>query len=71
MPYFTKDQILAQIDAALAREPERKTLVFACNWCSYAGADQAGVEKIQYPPSSLIIRTMCSARVEEDFSCGR
>ena len=67
MPYFTKDQILAQIDAALAREPERKTLVFACNWCSYAGADQAGVEKIQYPPSSLIIRTMCSARVEEDF----
>jgi len=67
MPYFTKDQILAQIDAALAREPEKKTLVFACNWCSYAGADQAGVEKIQYPPSSLIIRTMCSARVEEDF----
>jgi heterodisulfide reductase subunit A len=67
MPYFTKEQILAQIDAALAREPEKKTLVFACNWCSYAGADQAGIEKIQYPASSLIIRTMCSARVEEDF----
>lgn len=67
MPYFTKDQILAQIDAALAREPENKTIVFACNWCSYAGADQAGVEKIQYPPTALIIRTMCSARVEEDF----
>ncbi len=67
MPYFTKEQILAQIDAALAREPEKKTIVFACNWCSYAGADQAGVEKIQYPPSALIIRTMCSARVEEDF----
>ncbi len=67
MPYFTKEQILAQIDAALARDPQHKTLVFACNWCSYAGADQAGVEKIQYPPSALIIRTMCSARVEEDF----
>ena len=67
MPYFTKEQILAQIDAALERDPEHKTLVFACNWCSYAGADQAGVEKIQYPPSSLVIRTMCSARVEEDF----
>ncbi|HXH22787.1 MAG TPA: hydrogenase iron-sulfur subunit [Dehalococcoidia bacterium] len=67
MPYFTKEQILAQIDAALAHDPQHKTLVFACNWCSYAGADQAGVEKIQYPPSALIIRTMCSARVEEDF----
>jgi len=41
--------------------------VFACNWCSYAGADQAGIEKIQYPPSARIIRTMCSARIEEDF----
>jgi heterodisulfide reductase subunit A len=67
MPYFTKDQVLAQIDAALAERPEDKVLVFACNWCSYAGADQAGIEKIQYPPSARIIRTMCSARVEGDF----
>jgi heterodisulfide reductase subunit A len=67
MPYFTKEQILAQIDAALAKRPEDKVLVFACNWCSYAGADQAGIEKIQYPPSSRIIRTMCSARVEGAF----
>jgi heterodisulfide reductase subunit A len=67
MPYFTKEQIMAQIDAALAERPQEKVLVFACNWCSYAGADQAGVEKIQYPPSARIIRTMCSARLEEDF----
>jgi len=67
MPYFTKEQILAQIDAALAERPQEKVLVFACNWCSYAGADQAGVEKIQYPPSARIIRAMCSARVEEEF----
>ena len=67
MPYFTKEQILAQIDAALAERPEEKVLVFACNWCSYAGADQAGVEKIQYPTSARIIRSMCSGRVEEDF----
>jgi heterodisulfide reductase subunit A len=67
MPYFTKEQILAQIDAALAERPEEKVLVFACNWCSYAGADQAGVEKIQYPSSSRIIRAMCSARIEEEF----
>jgi heterodisulfide reductase subunit A len=67
MPYFTKEQIMAQIDAALAEHPEEKCLVFTCNWCSYAGADLAGIEKRQYPPSSRIIRTMCSARFEEDF----
>ena len=42
-------------------------MVFTCNWCSYAGADLAGIEKRQYPPSSRIIRTMCSARFEEEF----
>ncbi|MBI3978349.1 MAG: hydrogenase iron-sulfur subunit [Chloroflexi bacterium] len=67
MPYFTDSQIMAQIDAALADRPEEKVLVFACNWCSYAGADQAGIEKIQYPPVARIIRSMCSGRVEEDF----
>jgi len=67
MPYFTKAQILAQVDAALAEKPEEKVIVFTCNWCSYAGADLAGIEKRQYPPSSRVIRTMCSARFEEDF----
>lgn len=67
MPYFTRQQVLAQIDAALAENPGEKVLVFTCNWCSYAGADLAGIEKRQYPPSSRIIRTMCSARFEEAF----
>ncbi len=67
MPYFTKEQIFAQIDAALLHNAEEKVLTFACNWCSYAGADQAGIEKVQYPPSGRVIRTMCSGRVEESF----
>jgi heterodisulfide reductase subunit A len=67
MPYFTKEQILAQLDAALAEKPEEKCIVFTCNWCSYAGADLAGIEKRQYPPSARVIRTMCSARFEESF----
>jgi heterodisulfide reductase subunit A len=67
MPYFTKAQILAQVEAALESEPATKCLVFTCNWCSYAGADLAGIEKRQYPTSARIIRTMCSARFEEDF----
>jgi heterodisulfide reductase subunit A len=67
MPYFTKDQVMAQVEAALTNNPVDKCIVFACNWCSYAGADLAGIEKRQYPTSSRIIRTMCSARYEEDF----
>ncbi len=67
MPYFTREQILAQVDASLQERAEEKCVVFTCNWCSYAGADLAGIEKRQYPPSSRIIRTMCSARFEEEF----
>jgi heterodisulfide reductase subunit A len=44
-----------------------KILTFACNWCSYAGADYAGVSRLQYPPNARLIRTMCSGRVDEKF----
>jgi heterodisulfide reductase subunit A len=44
-----------------------RIVVFACNWCSYAGADFAGVSRLQYPPNARLIRTMCSGRVREDF----
>ncbi|UCE75509.1 MAG: hydrogenase iron-sulfur subunit [Methanomassiliicoccales archaeon] len=46
---------------------EPKILAFACNWCSYAGADLAGVSRIQYPPNMSIIRVMCSGRVDPIF----
>ncbi|UCE16752.1 MAG: hydrogenase iron-sulfur subunit [Candidatus Bathyarchaeota archaeon] len=36
---------------------------FLCNWCSYAGADLAGVSRIQYPPTLRIVRVMCSGRI--------
>ncbi|MDR5673071.1 RnfABCDGE type electron transport complex subunit B [Halalkaliarchaeum sp. AArc-GB] len=67
MPGFTDEQIKAQISAALETNPEEKVLTFACNWCSYAGADQAGIEKRSYPESIRIVRTMCSGRVDEEF----
>ena len=67
MPGFTDQQIMAQIDAALANKPEEKVITFACNWCSYGGADQAGIEKRKYPTSSRVIRTMCSGRVDAKF----
>lgn len=43
---------------------EPKILGFLCNWCSYAGADLAGVSRIQYPPNLRIIRVMCSGRLD-------
>lgn len=46
---------------------EPKILGFLCNWCSYAGADLAGVSRIQYPPSVRVIRVMCSGRVDPMF----
>lgn len=42
---------------------EPRIVGFACNWCSYAGADLAGVSRMQYPPNMRTIRLMCSGRV--------
>lgn len=46
---------------------EPKIVAFCCNWCSYAGADLAGVSRFQYPPNVKIIRVMCSGRVDPAF----
>ncbi|MDP2952850.1 MAG: hydrogenase iron-sulfur subunit [Chloroflexota bacterium] len=40
---------------------------FCCNWCSYAGADLAGVSRLQYPPNVRIIRVMCSGMVHANL----
>ena len=44
-----------------------KILCFCCSWCSYAGADLAGVSRFQYPPTIRIVRVMCSGRVDPAF----
>jgi len=67
MRHYSDKQIYAQIASITREEPEKKIVAFCCNWCSYAGADFAGVSRIQYPPQVRIIRTMCSGRVSMDF----
>ncbi len=67
MRHFTDMQIEAQIDAILEEDGDQKVLGFACNWCSYAGGDFAGISRLQYPTDARLIRTMCSARVDEEF----
>lgn len=42
---------------------EPRIVGFLCNWCSYAGADAAGVGRFQYPSNIRVIRVMCSGRV--------
>lgn len=44
-----------------------KILAFLCNWCSYAGADLAGISRLQYPPNIRVIRVPCSGRVDPYF----
>jgi len=46
---------------------EPKIVGFLCNWCAYAGADLAGVSRMQYPPNVRIIRMMCSGRIDPSF----
>jgi coenzyme F420-reducing hydrogenase delta subunit len=46
---------------------EPKIIAFLCNWCSYAGADLAGVSRFQYPPHVRVIRVPCSGRVNPLF----
>ena len=42
---------------------EPKIVAFLCNWCSYAGADLAGVSRLQYGTNIRIIRVPCSGRI--------
>ncbi len=42
-------------------------VAFVCNWCSYAGADKAGGQKLAYPSNVKLVRVMCSGRVDPQF----
>ncbi len=75
MRHFTDDQLMAQVRATLGENPQDKVFCFACNWCSYAGGDMAGISRMKYPTTNRVVRTMCSARVSEEmvleaFRCG-
>ncbi len=52
---------------SVKQEWEPKIIGFCCNWCSYAGADLAGVSRLSYPPSIRVIRVPCSGRVNPVF----
>ncbi len=70
--HFTDTQIFAEIDTAYPTQRkekrfEPKILGFLCNWCGYAGADMAGVSRMQFAPNMREIRAMCSSRIHSKF----
>ena len=46
---------------------ELRIVGFLCNWCSYGGADTAGVARFKQPTDLRIIRVPCSGRVDPLF----
>ena len=74
----TASKKVVPVKAAAEKAPAKKAppaktgwnpniVVFACNWCSYAGADTAGVSRIQHEPHFRTIRVMCSGRIHPGF----
>ena len=49
---------------------EPRIVAFLCRWCSYAGADLAGVSRLTYPPNVVPIRVNCSGRVDAEMVLG-
>ena len=44
-----------------------KILAFTCKWCTYAGADLAGLNRMKYPADIRLLRVPCSGRVNPQF----
>lgn len=44
-----------------------RIIAFLCNWCSYAGADLAGMSRLAYPAAIKIVRVPCSGRIDPMF----
>lgn len=44
-----------------------KVLAFTCKWCTYAGADLAGLNRMKYPADIRLLRVPCSGRVNPQF----
>ena len=61
--FETEDDEEVQVD----KDWKPRILAFLCNWCSYAGADLAGVSRIQYPATVRVVRVPCTGRINPFF----
>lgn len=44
-----------------------KILAFTCRWCTYTGADLAGLNRMKYPADIHLLRVPCSGRVNPQY----
>ena len=61
--FETEDEEEVKVD----KDWRPRILAFLCNWCSYAGADLAGVSRIQYPATVRVVRVPCTGRINPFF----
>lgn len=45
-----------------------KIVGIVCNWCSYAGADTAGVGRFKQPANIRLVRVPCTGRIDPIFA---
>jgi F420-non-reducing hydrogenase iron-sulfur subunit len=60
-------EVALQEPAMAPQEWRPRIVAFLCNWCSYTGADLAGISRIQWDPAVSIVRIMCSGRMDPTF----
>jgi coenzyme F420-reducing hydrogenase delta subunit/ferredoxin len=46
---------------------EPKIIAFLCTWCSYTGADTAGIARLKSPANLRTVRVPCSGRVSPEL----
>jgi len=54
-------------EAAEARGFEPRIIAYLCTWCSYTGADTAGIARLPSPANIRAIRVPCSGRVSPEL----
>ncbi len=59
--------VVSQAESHTIGRFEPKIVGILCNWCSYAGADTAGISRKKFAPNVRVVRVMCSGRVEPAF----
>ena len=52
---------------AASEEFRPKILAFTCRWCTYTGADLAGLNRMKYPADIHLLRVPCSGRVNPQY----
>jgi len=58
----------ASAAAAAGGTRDVKIIGIVCNWCSYAGADTAGVGRFRQPVNLRLLRVPCTGRIDPLFA---